>query len=220
MNSEFQILRWGIPGWVFLATFTVFKLAAVNYQLDVFLRAISDNPAAITGVSAFFVALGVPIGYLIYQIYFWLKWTFAGKRMYLAVIGIRVLERTLSMKNKRDDWKLVERHFDHMMSVVAAKKEINLEDLARRYEWYSSRTSRTHGLGSSIIAMILGLIIFILLSIGTEQNWYYLIIAFVPYSLAFIATIFNYKAMNDSTFLQMNWIMKDIDNADEKETID
>ncbi|CAI8818118.1 DUF2721 domain-containing protein [Brevibacillus sp. IT-7CA2] len=213
MNTEFQILRWGIPGWIFLATFLMFKLAAVNFQIEILIQPFNSNFAAIAGIAAFFAALGVPIGYVLYQMYFCYKWTFGGKRSYLAAKGVPGLEGVVT-GNTRDDWRTIERHMDKMMTLVVPKKKINYEDLQRRYEWYSNRTSRTHGLGASAVAMILGLITFIALNHWGYASIYYLGIVFIMYIVAIVSIIINYKSMDEGTFLQLKSMMMDIHEAD------
>ncbi|AWX55172.1 hypothetical protein AB432_009020 [Brevibacillus brevis] len=215
MNTEFQILRWGIPGWVFLATFLMFKLAAVNFEIETLTKPFGTNLSALAGLAAFFAALGVPIGYVLYQMYFCYKWTFGGKRSYLAAKDVPGLEG-IGIGNTREDWRTIERHMDKMMTLEVPKKNINYKDLQRRYEWYSNRTSRTHGLGASVVAMIFGLLTFLALNHWANASIYYLGLVFVMYMVALVSIIINYSSMDEGTFLQLRSMMLDIHEAEKE----
>jgi hypothetical protein len=212
MNSEFQVLRWGIPGWIFIATFFVFKLAAVNFQIEEITKPFGQNPGAIAGIGALFVALGVPIGYVLYQIYFCLKWTIGGRKAYLAAKNVKGLEN-VNTGNIRADWRAIERYLDKLMTIDVQQKDVNYKDIVRRYDWYSNRTSRTHGLGATVISMVSGLLLFVLLNHGANVSIFYMGVALVPYIVALVAIIINYNSMNEGTFLQLNSIMIDIQEA-------
>jgi|GEM_PF-4980391 len=213
MNTEFQILRWGIPGWIYLATFLIFKLAAANFQLEILAAPFGPNLTVIAGIAAFFAALGVPIGYILYQIYFCYKWTFGGKKSYLAAKNVPGLEN-VNTGNTREDWRTIERHLDSLMTVEVPRRNINYKDIKRRHDWYTNRTSRTHGLGSSVVAMVFGLFTFVALNNCTTVSVYNIALVFFVYILAMVATIINYIAMDEGTFLQINSIMLDINKAE------
>jgi hypothetical protein len=216
MNSEFQIIRWGIPGWISLLTYFSFKMAVYDFKLSAFIKSF-ENPTALTGVAALFVALGVPLGYLIYQVYFWFKWKFGGRDAYLAADGIPELENRRT-GNPREDWRAIEEYFDRLMTLEAPKKHLSEDDLERRFSSFSNRTSRTHGLGASLWAIGFGVLAFGLLN-GYETETIVIrnvIILFATYGLVSLAIYSNYRAQNKGTFQQLNAMMKHIRDADEK----
>lgn len=215
MNTEFQIFRWGIPGWVFLMTYTIYVMAIHKFELNALMQYFGGQPTILAGVAAFFIALGVPLGYLIYQIYFWFKWTFGSKDAYIAMDQIKYFD-CIKTGNVRDDWRAVEKRFDYLMSVVSEQKEISYKDLKRRYDQYSNRTSRAHGLGASLVAMALGLITFIVLNGLKPMPIIYFGGSIIVQALIFTAILSNYNAQNKSTFYQLNYIMRDIEEAEIK----
>jgi hypothetical protein len=217
MSNEFQIIRWGIPGWVFLITYFSFKMSLYDFKLSGFIGSF-QNPTAITGIAAFFAAAGVPIGYIIYQVYFLFKWDLRFKKenpMYKAIEGIEELKSKM-MNKTHEDWQTIERSFDHYMSVIANKKDINYKDIERRQQHYANRTSRVHGLGASFTALILGGIVSIVLEYSRIFNTGKSVLLILGYAFVCMAVYANYRAQNINTFVQFNAIMKDILDAEEK----
>ena len=80
MTSDSNLLRWGIPGWTVPLSFVIFlALDSLSGGAPAMPRAVAD---ALTGSSVSEAALsallvtaaGVPLGYLIYQVYFYIRW--------------------------------------------------------------------------------------------------------------------------------------------------
>ncbi|MFF2500187.1 hypothetical protein [Peribacillus sp. NPDC058075] len=218
MNSEFQVIRWGIPGWIFFMTVLIFKLSVVGYDLMSIVNKFT-NPAAVAGLAAFTVGLGVPLGYILYQVYYGFKWRIMKtKTVLIATQDIPELPMLLSNKNGLELWHSIEGHFDTLMTIHTYGKKISYKDLTRRYNSFSNRTSRIHGLGASVVAMVTG---FILFFITTENRASFLdnnlfLLTFASYLICLFAVIINYRKQNKFTFVQLNQIMRDIINAEDK----
>jgi hypothetical protein len=219
MNSEFQIIRWGIPGWIFFMTIFIFKLTTVSYDVVALLNSFT-NPAVVAGFAAFFAALGVPLGYVLYQVYYGLKWrTIRTNTLSLAIKDIPDIDSLLSKKSGLELWYTIEGYFDSLMSVQSYGKKISYKDLVRRYNSFSNRTSRIHGLGASSLAMVSGFILFV---ITTEDRAVLLnnnlfLLTMVAFLVCLGAVWFNYQKQNKYSFVQLNKIMIDIINAEEEE---
>jgi hypothetical protein len=75
MDTSRQIMRWSIPGWLFVFLLLTFGLIAFRVvgAID-FQNIISQTTAQNYGVAvaALLAALGIPLGFIIYQIYFFM----------------------------------------------------------------------------------------------------------------------------------------------------
>jgi hypothetical protein len=78
MTHAYQLLKWAIPGWIFIGLFLflikIDSLLTDNNLLE-FLKIAEYFDAKSTGFFLFIGTSGIPIGYLIYQIYYFLYWT-------------------------------------------------------------------------------------------------------------------------------------------------
>lgn len=80
MKSDSQFVRWGIPGWTMAVSFIIFILidyvSANDDRMYLTLNNAFQNEAIWTLIIAGFLTAGagIPIGFLIYQIYFYLRW--------------------------------------------------------------------------------------------------------------------------------------------------
>ncbi len=80
MNDNSAFHKWGIPGWALVASFTVFILfdafSANNNEMFDFLSGIFSKDsiwqAILFGILV--TGSGIPIGYIIWQIYFYIRW--------------------------------------------------------------------------------------------------------------------------------------------------
>jgi hypothetical protein len=79
MESARQVIRWTIPGWLFVLLLFVFDGVRLLLRLrPVFWEAVEAN----MNLTVAFVAAGLPIGFLIYQVYFWEYWVFPFPTMF------------------------------------------------------------------------------------------------------------------------------------------
>ncbi|WP_309089920.1 hypothetical protein [Domibacillus sp.] len=218
MNSEFQIIRWGIPGWLFFLTVLVFKLTEKGFSIISMANSFS-SPGVLAGLTALFVASGVPIGYIIYQIYFAFKWTIMKRKTVMrAVEDIEGFKGAGGSEQGLELWNKVEMHFDKMMSIDTEKKQVSYKDLVRRYEYFSNRTSRIHGLGASTLAMTSGFLFFFLTMNNRASlldNGTFLTV-FSVFLLCLGSVVYNYFLQNKISFVQLNEIMKTILEAEDK----
>lgn len=218
MNSEFQIIRWGIPGWLFFLTALIFKLTEKDFNIISMANSFS-SPGILAGLTALFVASGVPIGYIIYQIYFAFKWKFMKRKTVMkAVEGVQDFNEARCTEKGLKLWNKIEIHFDKMMSLDTDEKQISYKDLVRRHEYFNNRTSRIHGLGASALAMTAGFLIFFLTTtnraslLDNGEFW----MVFPVFIVCLGSVLHNYSVQNKISFIQLNEIMKTILEAKDK----
>lgn len=79
-KSTFALIRWGVPGWTMAIAFVslVFLdyLSANDTRMFELLNTFfsSCNSVQALSIGVLFTAAGIPIGYIIYQIYYYLRW--------------------------------------------------------------------------------------------------------------------------------------------------
>lgn len=73
MNTARQAIRWTIPGWLFFLFLLVFDgVALVFGHRPMLWKTVVAEP----NLSIALAAAGLPTGYLIFQVYFWVYWVF------------------------------------------------------------------------------------------------------------------------------------------------
>jgi len=73
MDTARQVLRWTIPGWVLLVLLFLYDAVGMAFGAPSTLwQAVWADARLLVG----FAAAGLPIGFIVYQIYFWVYWTF------------------------------------------------------------------------------------------------------------------------------------------------
>ncbi|MET3658152.1 hypothetical protein [Sporosarcina psychrophila] len=214
-NSEMQIIRWGIPGWITVFTYSVLVLSINDYDIYRYANENNLNGVYLAGLAGLFVAAGVPLGYLVYQIYFSFKWRFMeNDKISKALEGLKLFDDLQLKENPRNDWKKAELAFDAYLTIFLPE-EVNYDDVMRRYNSLKSRTDRVHGLGATIWGISLSYIGFIVVHVFIYQIPVYLNIIFIVSSLLLLGLwlilLKNYKNSNDDSFDQMKGIMYDIE---------
>ncbi|MBE0682731.1 MAG: hypothetical protein IH589_12545 [Anaerolineales bacterium] len=129
MDTTRQILRWSIPGWVFSFMLFLFWLIMARtidaIHLNDLISAIATHDYGLQG-AAVLAATGIPLGYFIYQIYFYL---YAGVLPFDIVSsdrGLDVLFKLPSIVRKRIMKELNVIIPEQEMSELAQIKSINL----------------------------------------------------------------------------------------------
>src|SRR5574341_1155468 len=82
LDSSRQVIRWAIPGWLFFAFMLAYfgmefawrgRAALADHLLDRLLK-LGDNEINATVLLISVAGVGIPLGYLLYQIYYWGYW--------------------------------------------------------------------------------------------------------------------------------------------------
>lgn len=218
MNSEMQILRWGIPGWITLLTYIILVLSINNFDVFEYASANTLEGGYLAGMTAILVAVGVPLGYIIYQVYFFAKWKYPKKNIDLIFKELD-LYKTLRKKNRKISWNLVERTTDAYITMFGTSR-VNYKDIIRRYDSFKSRTDRVHGLGATIWGIVLSWISFtsihlFVYEINVINNTVFIFTSVMLFILVLIL-INNYFHSDKSSYYQLSKIAMDIQNSVKK----
>lgn len=185
-----HLIRWGIPGWIFI--FWLF------YEF-LFLKSINPLDSKLVDISKGFTllisltALGVPIGYLLHQMYFGSIWVGNKKRHKHLKKTVRKIDNFPRHRqwgnNKDEDYFQFEYVWHAVLLNLDAEKRTYIE--AR----YRHLLGTIHGLGalsvsSAISFLISGITGFALYNDDSMLSFYIVGLAFQ--FLIFISAIFNY----------------------------
>lgn len=214
-NSEMQVLRWGIPGWVTILTYMALSVSARGYDVNKLIN--PEGSLLSVGSVALLVAIGIPLGYIIYQIYFYVKWTcfVDDEKIDNLMRGIKLYEELPKNRemNSLDNWKKAERTFNIYLSAYIEDTRLRYDDIMRQYQSFKSRTDRVHGLGASFSGIILAILVFIIFN-GLEV---FKSCSFIITLLLVLVTVYilfsNYKRADSDSFAQMKGIIVDIEVA-------
>lgn len=110
MKEQANVLRWGIPGWTAIIAFILFLLCDFIFaQDDRILQLINQlfsttNITQTVLVGLLVAGAGVPVGYTIYQIYYYVRWNspISGRGLLPPLVGGRDAELEPLTKRQKD----------------------------------------------------------------------------------------------------------------------
>ena len=156
-----RIIRWGIPGWILLAWLLILYSVTYHEQVFEFLKNDSIESLSITAV---FASVGVPIGYLIHELYFLVTWTSRNLNENLDRITTKVESFPYP-----DGWEeMNDKEKYYFIEFLWDKHVHQLEDEGHRnalIERYRGRLTLIHSLGTLFISTFCAIIITILVCI-------------------------------------------------------
>lgn len=177
LRDQTSFIRWGIPGWVFLAAFFLFvaddTLVNANKnlltQLEQVFKSASDWQSLVAGLVL--AGIGIPVGYLIYQLYFYVRWNspVSTRGLFPPFILGRAAEISDTLRDiKRQqlafglDWRreLIANPNDHRadwhyLSIVLGEALRFLDDKGNLSARHSYLLDVLHSLGAAEVATIL-----------------------------------------------------------------
>lgn len=219
-NSEMQILRWGIPGWIAVLTYIILSFSINNYDAGA-LKEKTNIDASLLAGTAILTVIGIPLGYVVYQIYFCVKWKFfnMNKKIDSMFSDIVIYNELSSGDSKRnmnsmDSWKKAERTFNIFLSEFINKGTISYKDIMRQYKSFQSRTNRVHGLGASFTGIVLSIFTFIVFQFSSNgadvfRNCSFILTLIIVVIISFVF-FSNYKQADEDSFKQMRGMIVDI----------
>lgn len=197
MNFESKyLIRWGIPGWVLI--FWMF------YQL-LFLKGMNPLESNLLDITKGFTllisltAIGVPLGYLVHQIYFLIVWV-TNKARNFDEIATKIGENF----PKHDEWNQDKNEDYFQFEYVWHSMLLEQEDEAKRAYIegrYRHLLSTTHSLGALFVSSFISLLItsVIVFTHWTDRpfNPYFLIGFFMQF-IIMISAVYNHGYYSDN----------------------
>jgi len=74
MDSAPQMLRWAIPGWLLIIFFLIFVMIRSTFDGSILTWSNVDMLQELGLMAGSASVVGIPIGYLVYQLYWWMHW--------------------------------------------------------------------------------------------------------------------------------------------------
>jgi hypothetical protein len=199
-SEQYRLTRWGIPGWTailsaFLFAIIDLALTSPNATLPLFdsiidlMKSVSTMSAAI---AALFVAVaGVPLGFCIYQAYFWMRWNSPFSRdgfLPPLIVGREDdLDRTLRDLSKeqialseswRENWvnhplyKMDHgwrwRYMENLFIEISQKIDNKISGISV-YARHRSLLDLMHTLGASLAGIYLGFLVYLLAKVKLQS---------------------------------------------------
>lgn len=209
MSDSSNFLRWGVPGWTLAVGFLVFVLSDAFLSNDQILMGQVESSlqssqfwqVALAGLLV--AATGVPIGFIVYQVYFYLRWNSPVSREGLLpplIVGrgaeldktVRDLEvTTLTMG---EEWRsnLLPSLSDHRTAwhyLARVIMDSMLEAGEVVYKRHSYLMNMLHSLGASYLGLAIGFILYVTFkwrSTDIGFAWIVAVLSFVVLVLVFL----------------------------------
>lgn len=152
MNFESKyLIRWGIPGWVFIL-FTY--ITYLSYKKSLFLGS-EFNVTQLLGIMVSLGFVGIVFGYLMHQMYFSINWIFSNQSSKIMQKMLDIIEDKKKIKgidkNKFDSHKAY-----FMLEYHWQKQLLKIEKEQREYivERYRYMLTTIHGLGALLVSIV------------------------------------------------------------------
>ncbi|PEF40865.1 hypothetical protein CON84_02505 [Bacillus sp. AFS094228] len=189
------LIRWGIPGWVLIFWFF--------YEV-IFLKEINpleSNLLQLTkGLTLLFslAAIGVPLGYLMHQIYFFVFWVLNKTRDFDEIAS-----KIGNNFPKQDGWGKSKKEDYYQLEYVWHSVLINQNEETRKYleGRYRHLLSTIHSLGSLFVSSALSIIITVTIALTNPIEFpfnYYFWTGLIFQLIIFVSAVVNYKYFSDN----------------------
>lgn len=189
--GESQFLRYGFPGWTLILVILSYWLLTPDFNMGM----LADKNFELAGPIAFFAAIGVPTGYIIYQVYFALDWLTTHKWYNVSkkILGVNSINGTVKMfgitRQQKEIQKLEEAWVKKLMEMDETKIQIVKDE-------FSGMRKMLHSLGASLLSIFSGHLISFVLFFGffkyrDIESWDQFLFVAVIWIIVFIATLFN-----------------------------
>ncbi|WP_316572141.1 hypothetical protein [Neobacillus sp. YIM B06451] len=180
------LIRWGIPGWVFLLSILILYGTYNNK----FFSAFTTDPVKLISFVVAVASIGVPVGYIFHQIYFGRFWVMSKKKgIEMIIQHIDGYKRKYREKDVDEEYFYLEYLWQSELSLLGKDHR---DYIAERYRHL---LSTTHSLGVLTVSLscsflvnlfalkemnifwgdkiFFGAIIFLLIIINLLNYWYY-----------------------------------------------
>jgi hypothetical protein len=187
------LVRWGIPGWVFLTN--VIIIYGMDYS-SFFNKILTNNPVQLVGIIIGIFGIGVPIGYMIHQMYFLIYWI---RKKYLK-FNLNYITELVDNFPYPEGWTGNRQKDYFYIEYLWQSKLSKLEESRMRYisERYRHLLSTTHSLGALLFSLSFS---FGVAFVEMFSNLYLLIIMIILITLTFIVgRNFFYYSFNSMYF--------------------
>ncbi|WP_227938994.1 hypothetical protein [Alkalihalobacillus deserti] len=141
-----KIVRWGIPGWILMAwllgVITITDPGTVTYIME-------KDAFKSLSITAILASIGVPLGYLLHELYFAIFWTI--RKIKIKEITGKVENFPYPLKwnemNDKDKYFFIEYKWDNLINKQTESVRAEIK------ERYRDRLTLIHSLGTLLFSM-------------------------------------------------------------------
>lgn len=209
MSDSSNFLRWGIPGWTLAVGFLVFVLSDAFLSDEQVLMGLIETSlkssdfwqVALAGLLV--AAAGVPLGFIIYQVYFYLRWNSPvsrdgllpplivgrGAELHKTVRDLDVEMLTLGEPWRRELLPNLTNHRSSWHYLARLIMDAMLEAGESVYKRHSYLMSMLHSLGASYLGLTIGFMLYVAFkwrATEIEFIWIALVLVFIGFVLGFL----------------------------------
>jgi hypothetical protein len=161
MFEKNEIITWGIPGWVFLTWMLLISYNNYSNEIREFL---ATNPFESLTITTLIAGIGVPIGYMIYQLYFAMYWSLSSKVASLEKLTDRI--SGFSYPQELNEIDLHERYY--YLNYIWDSYLLGLDESKREHikGIYNRLISKVHGIGTLLFSLVVSFLISLLFLIN------------------------------------------------------
>jgi len=182
MNFETRyLIRWGIPGWVFILFCSTAYYSIYHKQL----MKIDVNIPNLLGLIISLGFIGVVLGYLMHQIYFSINWLFSNQSTKIILSMLSKIEQAKKFNITETDTP----HVKYYKMEFEWHKQLSLLDEDQR-DYISNRyrylLSTIHGLGALLVSISTCIIFIFIILVGNKMSGIIVILILILFLLFFI----------------------------------
>ncbi|MGG1675501.1 hypothetical protein ACIFOT_07045 [Neobacillus sp. NRS-1170] len=161
------LIRWGIPGWVFLLSI----LFLYGTYHSSFIKVFSSDPIKLLSFVVAVASIGVPVGYIFHQLYFGLFWVMSKTK------GVKYITKHIEGYQRKFPNDVDEEyyHLEYLwQSELSLLEQTKRDYIAERYRHLLSTTHSLGVLGVSLFwSFIVSLYVFKKLEMTFEDRFTY-----------------------------------------------
>lgn len=240
-NEQSRFIRWGVPGWMMLLAFLYYSIIDIllssdskSNKLFSFIMGLGTNSILTTSALGAVVALlvaasGIPLGFFIYQIYFYIRWNspFSRHGLMPPLIAGRLndLERTMDGIDEADlvnndtwrkdwisnplyskdhgwKWRYIENYFTEIL--LRIDNQFDGASLLLRYRYL---LDLLHTLGASLFGIYFGYLGYLMFKVKAQDLSLTMLLFFGSLFTLILALFLDYddKVKRDSNNTSFNY---------------
>lgn len=191
MKKDESFLRWGMPGWTFIVGFILFVfldfiIAGDSTVYDLVNSALTDQELLKTLIATILIAAaGIPIGFIINQIYFYIRWNspvsksgflpplIVGREVELKMMLMDLEDKDLefgktwrdNLLNSATDHRGAWHYISQLLTEIFSEMDHSCS-LAEKHHYY---LTTLHSLGASQVGFTMGFILYLIAKVKVQH---------------------------------------------------
>jgi hypothetical protein len=201
-----HLIRWGIPGWIFIL-YLFAALISVNPQKSLWVS--FADFSTVLGLLVTLTAIGVPIGYILHQIYFFYNWVEKKNKKLERIIDKLQGYQRMYPSEDSNEYLYLEYLWQSELSILDKDSRDYIADR------YRHLLSTTHSLGVLTTSFIFSFFpVLYFLNSGVDL-WIKILVSIIQLILIGISS-FNYNYYSNKTMYMQGMFLNEFVNKPER----